>query len=36
MELIKNAESVLIYLDDVKIVKQGGFIYLDTIKIIGE
>lgn len=32
-ELIKNVEKILIFIDNVKIIKQGGFIYIDIIKI---
>jgi len=34
MELITNIEKTLTFIDCVEIVKQGGFIYLDTIKYI--
>jgi len=34
IELIGNIESTLIFVDAIKIVKQGGFIYLDVIKYI--
>jgi hypothetical protein len=34
IELIGNIEQTLIFIDDVKIIKKGGFIYLDAIKFI--
>jgi hypothetical protein len=34
MELIASVEKTLTYIDNTKIVKQGGFIYLDAIKFI--
>lgn len=33
-ELIRNIEKILIFVDDIKIVKMGGFIYLDVIKLL--
>ena len=35
-ELIRNIEKILIFIDSVKIVKKGGFIYLDVIKLTFE
>ena len=32
IELIGNIEKTLIFVDDIKIVKQGGFIYIDSVK----
>lgn len=32
MTLIKNLESTLIFIDDVKMIKGQGFIYLDAFK----
>ena len=34
IELIDSIEKVLIFVDIVKIVRKGGFIYLDVIKFI--
>lgn len=34
VELIGSIERVLIFIDDVKIVRKGGFIYLDVVKFI--
>jgi hypothetical protein len=33
IELIKNIEKTLIFVDKIRIEKKGGFIYLDVIKI---
>jgi hypothetical protein len=34
MELIANIEKTLIFIDKMKLIKQGGFIYLDSIKYV--
>jgi len=34
IDLIASVEQTLIFVDDIKIVKQGGFIYLDIVKNI--
>jgi len=34
IELMDNIEHILIFIDHVKIIKKGGFIYLDAIKFI--
>jgi hypothetical protein len=36
VELIKNIEKTLIFVDDIKVAKRSGFIYLDAVKIIKE
>ncbi len=36
LELIRNIEKTLIYVDDTKIIKRSGFIYLDMIKILDD
>ena len=36
IELIKNIEKTLIFVDHVKIVKKADFIYLDVIKFMPE
>lgn len=34
IELIRNIEKTLIFVDNINIVKKSGFIYLDVIKFI--
>ena len=36
VELIKVVEKTLTFIDDAKIVKKNGFMYLDTVKLIKE
>ena len=36
VELIKNIEKTLTFVDNIRIVKKGDFIYLDVIKITGD
>jgi hypothetical protein len=35
VELIKNIEKTLTFVDNIKIIKKGDFIYLDVVKITG-
>lgn len=34
VELIRNIEKTLIYVDNIKLVKKSDFIYLDVIKML--
>lgn len=36
VELIKNIEKTLIYIDNIKLVKKDDFIYLDMVKLVAE
>jgi hypothetical protein len=36
VELIKNVERTLIFVDTIRIVKKGDFIYLDIIKFVAD
>ena len=34
MELIRNIEKILLFIDNVKVIKRGDFIYLDAVKLV--
>jgi len=36
VELIKNIEKTLVFIDNIRIIKKSDFIYLDVIKLTNE